>query len=352
MARPFFLWSLLFCCLAARATSARAEAGALLPVRAEASVSKQDIATAEQAIFTYFAQFPEAIPILPPEEGVRRAGAAYRECGDASCGKRFAQGLEVDFAVLVRLFTPERPEDIGSLSVSLISPEGFTYTGSVTIGAAGVHAAATRAIDIAHERMMLGPGPWLRITGPSGSRVRIDGGELHAIPYRGKYAPGRHRVIAESRSGSLLYDAAVTLPDDPGHHELLELRDEPALHAEQKQKPAQEKGPLAAPPPAHEEGRYWQGRRSKWNYIVGVPLAAAGLFYTIVGSRQYIERGDCARKIEGQCREEKTVNAGSALALGLGLAGVAAGGVILGLGVFRERDRSPSGAHLQLGGKF
>src|SRR5690606_21174285 len=114
-------------------------------------------------------------PITPPEEGLRRAGSEFRSCGEPTCAQDVAVKLEVDFAVVVRLFAPDRRGSAGSLSAALVTPDGTAYSGNVEIGEAGVHAAATRAVQHAHERLRRGPGPWLKIDGPDGSRVRVDG---------------------------------------------------------------------------------------------------------------------------------------------------------------------------------
>lgn len=101
-----------------------------------------------------------------------------------------------------------------------------------------------------------------------------------------------------------------------------------------------------------EASSYWQRKRSKWNYIVGVPIAAVGVFYTVVGAMQFAARGSCAEEVAGQCTREKTVDAGSRAALALGLVGIAVGGGgFLAAGIVRERERA-DGAWLHLRGRF
>jgi hypothetical protein len=318
---------------------AHAEAGALLPIVSEAGVPEQDSLVAQQAVIAYFAQRSEAVPVAPPEESLRRAGAAFRNCGDSTCAQAFAQKLEVDFAVVVRLFAPDRRSGPGSLSVALVTQDGAAYSGNVEIGDAGVHAATTRAAQLAHERLVRGPGPWLKIDGPNGSRVRVDGRTLHAIPYMEKAEPGLHRILVESEAGSMLYDGTVTLPDDPAYYAQVKV--------ENKAPPS---AAASSPKAEVEKPGYWHGKRSKWNYIIGVPLTVAGLIYTAVGAVHYASRGNC---VDSNCAVVKTVDGNSKAALGLGLAGVAVGaGAFLFAGVIREPERAPTGAMLQLGGKF
>lgn len=326
------------------ASTAHAEAGALLSPVAEAAVPDQDRLTAQQAIIAYFAQFPDAIPITPPEEGVQRAGARFRSCGEPICASEFARALDVDFAVVVRLFAPDRRGSEGSLSVALVTPDGTAYSGNVEIEEAGVHAATTRGVQLAHERLSRGPGPWLKVDGPDGSRVRVDGRAPQALPYTEKHEPGLHRIVVESQFGSLLYDGTINLPDDPAHYEVLEVENRALPQANAGSGTDASHGGSSS---------YWSRKRSKWNYIIGVPLAVAGLAYTAVGAVHYASRDDCTRKVNGVCEEERYVNAHSKAALALGLAGVAVGtGAFLFAGVIRERDRAPSGVSLNVGGSF
>jgi len=321
----------------------RAEAGALLKPITEANVSDQDSLTAQQAVVSYFAQFPDAIPITPPDESIRRAGPEFRNCGDAGCAQAFANKLDVDFAVVVRLFAPDRRTGPGSLSVALVTPDGTAYSGNVDVGDAGVHAAATRAAQIAYERLSRGPGPWLKVDGPDGSRVRVDGRAPQAVPYMEKTEPGLHRIVVESQAGSMLYDGTITLPDDPAHYQQLQVEN----HGPQMIDP----GAIATEVPRKDDG-FWSRKRSKWNYIIGAPLTALGLAYTIVGVIHYTQKGNCVEDGPGE-KTCNVVNGNSKAALGIGAASLAiGGGLFLGAGIIRERGQSPTGAMLQYRGSF
>ncbi|MFT3926777.1 MAG: hypothetical protein QM778_29805 [Myxococcales bacterium] len=324
--------------------SARAEAGALLKPITEANVSDQDSLTAQQAVISYFAQFPDAIPITPPDESIRRAGPEFRSCGDASCAQAFAIKLDVDFAVVLRLFAPDRRNGPASLSCALVTPDGAAYSGNVDIGDAGVHAAAIRAAQLAYERLSRGPGPWLKVDGPDGSRVRVDGRVPQAVPYMEKTEPGLHRIVVESPAGSLLYDGTITLPDDPAHYEQLQI--------ENKAPQAIDSGAIATEVPNQRDDSFWSRKRSKWNYIIGAPLAALGLAYTITGIIHYTEKGNCVQGPPGE-QTCNVVNGNSKASLGLGIAGiVVGGGLFMGVGIIREHGTAPTGASLQYRGSF
>ncbi len=324
------------------AEHARADAGALLRPIAEASVSDQDSLTAQQAVISYFAQFPDAIPITPPDEAIRRAGPEFRNCGDASCAQAFAIKLDVDFAVVVRLFAPDRRHGPGSLSAALVTPDGVAYAGNVDITESGVHAAATRAVQLAYERLSRGPGPWLKVDGPDGSRVRVDGRSPQALPYMEKIEPGLHRIVVEGPKGTTLYDATITLPEDPAHYQQLLVED--------KAQPI-DPGAVATEVPRRDDG-YLSRKRSKWNYILGAPITALGVAYTIAGIIHYANRGECVMDAPDR-KTCNTIDGNTKAALAIGATSIAiGGGLFLGVGIIRQRPSSPSGAMLHYRGTF
>ncbi|HEY6881590.1 MAG TPA: hypothetical protein VI299_26370 [Polyangiales bacterium] len=315
-----------------------ADAGALLPIRAEVGVPAALRVEAEQAALRYFAMLPEPIPVTTSEDGLRRAGPRFRDCAEPTCASAYAGVLAIDLAVAIRLFAPDKEAPHGGLSVALVTREGNAFTGNVHIDDRGVEDATVRALGVAYERWRRGPGPWLNVDGPAGSRISVDGGPLTALPYVEKQDPGLHRVRVEDESGQELYSGSVHLPDDANHRERLHV--EPA--------------PVAAASTFEAStGAYWHRPRSRWNYWAGVPLVVAGVFYTAVGIAQFAARGDCAEEAGGRCVRQKTVNAGSRAALALGIAGIAVGGgLFMGAGLVREHGQPGSTGMLQLGGKF
>ena len=325
---------LLFC------GRAQADAATLLPPIAEPGVPDQDRLTSQQAVISYFAQLPEPIPLTSPEDGLPRAGMSFRTCGEVACAEEYAKALGVDFAVILRLFAPDRTGQSSSLSVALVTVEGIAYSGNVEIGDRGVHAATQQAVAIAFDRLNRGPGPWLKVDGPDGSRVRINAGAPQALPYMEKTEPGLQRIVVEDAQGRMLYEATINLPDDPAHYELVEISAEEAAQA------------IASAEKPRAPSSYWQRKRSSWNYIIGVPLAVAGLAYAIAGAVHHAKDGKCVNDRE-PCTEQYKANGMSTAELVLGIAGVAVGGgAFLGAGVLRERESTPSGAMLQLRSTF
>lgn len=342
-ARASAPWACLLAALfiACGVARAHADAGALLPIRAEAGVPAALRIEAEQAALRYFALLPEPIPVAPSEDGLRRAGARFRDCAEPACASAYAGVLAIDLAVAIRLFAPDKEAPHGGLSATLVTREGNAFTGNVHIDDRGVEDATVRALGVAYERWRRGTGPWLSVDGPAGSRISVDDGPLTALPYVEKHDPGLHRVHVEDANGTELYSGAVHLPDDANHRERLHV--EPPLVAEV------EPGAVAG---AAGSG-YWDRPRSRWNYWAGVPLVVAGVFYTAVGIAQFAARGDCAEESGGRCVRQKTVNAGSRAALALGIAGIAVGGgLLLGAGIVRAHGQPGSTGLLQLGGKF
>jgi hypothetical protein len=334
----------LFCGLAlmalfVSAPRVRAEAGALLPVRAETAVPFDDRESALESAVSFFARLPEPIPLALPEDGAARTKAQFHGCDDAGCAAAYAQALEVDFAVLVQLFEPDTEHVTGSLRAAIVTAQGVRYGAEVETGAVGMHAAVARALASAYERYRRGPGPWLTVAGPEGSEARIDERAATLLPFTDRYAPGEHHVRVTSEHGELLYDGVVRLPEELAHHERLEVGPEPMART-------------TRPDDAQREHSYWQRRRSKWNYLIGVPVAIAGAFYTAVGISHYARRGSCARRSEGLCVERNAVDGTSRAALILGISGIAVGaGLFMGAGVLREGPHRDM-AFWTLGGTF
>jgi hypothetical protein len=331
-----------------------ADAGAMLPILVEQADAKVDRLEVEQAARRYFALLPEPIPVTASEDALRRAGARFRSCGEPGCASEYARALGIDLAIAVRLFAPDREAPFGSLSAALVTSEGTAFTGGVRVDERGLADATVRALGLAYERWRRGPGPWLSVDGPHGSRVRVDQGPLAIVPYTERHEPGLHQLRVEDEAGNAIYSAALQLPDDPNHHERVHVKPiarEPMAASE----PMAAGAPVAAQPPpaAPLPPSYWQRKRSVWNYVLGVPIALAGVFYTSVGIAQFHARGDCSEHAGGTCTRRKTVNAGSRAALALGLTGVAVGGgLFLGAGVVRTPDAPRDAAFMFVTGRF
>ena len=327
----------LFCA----SSGARADAGALLPPVGEPTVPDANLIVAAQAVTSFFAELPEAIPLTPPEDGLPRAGNQFRNCGDPQCAHEYAETLGVDFAVLVRLFAADRRDARPSVSVALITSEGLTFVGNVEVGDAGVHRAVLEAVDHAYERFVRGPGPWLKVDGPDGARVRVDNGVPQALPYTEKHDPGLHRVKIDMADGKVLLDTSVNLPNDPSHYEQIVAHD--------PNEPVARNDVNAS---SSSEGKgFWKRKRSYWNYIIGIPLVAVGAWAMTNGIDHLQKKGDCSN--EPTCTEEYKFNAKSKALLYGGIASVAVGaGAFLAAGVVRNPETGTTQVSMQVQGSF
>jgi hypothetical protein len=96
-----------------------------------------------------------------------------------------------------------------------------------------------------------------------------------------------------------------------------------------------------------------------WDYVVGGALAAAGAVHLVLGAYQMTKVGDCAEYENDECVEAYGDKQGvrqEPLLLGLGAAGLAAGGLVMGLApIGHLRLRAGAGkesAAIAVGGVF
>jgi hypothetical protein len=304
-------------------------------------VPDANLIVAGQAVTSFFAELPEAIPLTPPEDGLPRAGNQFRNCGDPQCAQQYAETLSVDFAVLVRLFAADRKDAHASVSVALVTSAGLTYVGNVEVGDAGVHRAVLSAVDNAYERFVRGPGPWLKVDGPDGARVRVDDGASQALPYTEKHDPGLHRIKIDTADGKVLLDTSVNLPNDPSHYEQILARDpsDPVAQVDSTGEPA-----------TGEKPSFWKRKRSYWNYIIAVPLLAAGGWALANGADHLSNRGDCSN--EPVCNQEYKFSLKSKLLFYGGIAGVALGIAVPSIGIVRDPETQATQTSVQFQGSF
>jgi hypothetical protein len=308
---------------------ARADAGALLPPVGEPTVPDADLIVAAQAVTSFFAELPEAIPLTPPEDGLPRAGNQFRNCGEPQCAHEYAQTLGVDFAVLVRLFAADRKDSRASVSVALVTSEGLAYVGNVEVDEAGVHRAVLLAVDHAYERFIRGPGPWLKVDGPDGARVRVDNGVPQALPYTEKYDPGLHRVKIDLPDGKVLLDTTVNLPNEPSHYEQILARDPNEGVAS---------GELGSTS-GGEKKSFWKRRPNLWKYaLVGLPIFAVGTWAVANGAHHKRQSGQC---VDEACFDEYKFDRTSKALLYGGITGMLVGAALPGFNImFGHEDQA------------
>jgi hypothetical protein len=281
-------------------------------------------------------------PISPGQSGVsaeeaRESGSFPKsmnptECLSTPCASEFRKLFDASFAVQLSLFAEgKRP---GSVAVVITeTPEAY-FTASAEIEGGDVQAAVRAAYLAAREKHLRGAGPWLSVLGsPDGATVTVDDQEFGSLPIdRRHIAPGVHRVQVHRR-GFAARNLTVEIPQDIDHDERLEV----ALVM------------LA--------GAAEPRLDRTWDYALGGALAAAGAVHLVLGAYQMSKVGDCAEYENDECVEAYGDKQGvrqESLLLGLGAAGLAAGGLVMGLapiGHLRLRAGKESAA-IAVGGVF
>jgi hypothetical protein len=281
-------------------------------------------------------------PISPGQSGVsaeeaRESGSFPKsmnptECLSTPCASEFRKLFDASFAVQLSLFAEgKRP---GSVAVVITeTPEAY-FTASAEIEGGDVQAAVRAAYLAAREKHLRGAGPWLSVLGtPDGATVVVDDEEFGSLPIdRRHIAPGVHRVQVRRR-GFVTRNLTVEIPQNIDHDERLEV----AL------------GALDGAEPRVVD--------RTWDYVLGGALAAAGAVHLVLGAYQMSKVGDCAEYENDECVEAYGDKQGvrqEPLLLGLGAAGLAAGGLVMGLapiGHLRLRAGKESAA-IAVGGVF
>jgi hypothetical protein len=302
--------------LSAMASVAQASPAVIVPPRAEEGIGSDVVERAVTELMRLIrAQGLDAIS--PGQSGAlaesaRESGGFPKgmnpnECLSTACASEYRKLFDASFALQLSLFAEgKRP---GSVAVVITeSPEAY-FTGSAEIEGGDIQAAVRVAYLAAREKHLQGAGPWLSVEGsPSGAVVYVDDQEFGRLPIdRRHIAPGVHRVQVR-RQGFVTSNLTVEIPEDVGHDERMEV----AL------------GALAA-----------QARVDRtWDYVVGGAIAAAGAVHLAMGAYQLRKVGDCAEYSGGTCEEVYGDTDGvrqEPLLIGLGAAGLAVGGLVMGL---------------------
>jgi hypothetical protein len=113
-------------------------------------------------------------------------------CIDPSCADTLLPALGAEFAVALALTSRN---GLVSITVRLLDAHGREVSADAD-GAEGVIAQAARgALSQARARWVSREGSPIRVVGPSGARIAIDGSEVGACPYEGLVAPGTHHFV-------------------------------------------------------------------------------------------------------------------------------------------------------------
>lgn len=338
--------SLLGCTLVLCPALAQADVAVLTPASRDDGTSPASVAAAEQAAASYFAREAASTRVLNSAALPASVPGTLRACAAPSCAAELTRAAQADFAVLVHVFAGDGGASEGSVSAAFVGADAVVYAGAASFGGEAelrdAPSAAARALAIARERHQRGPGPWLRVRAPEGSRVSVDGAAPVALPYLERHEPGLHRLEVTGPSGAALLQTLVTLSDDPASYEDVQASAGDA--------------PSAQPTNSAERRGYFARPRSKWNYVVGVPLTALGLAGVATGLAHYARRGECVDRCEPDADGGYSVYGVDALSRTLlygGAALTAVGGVgFLALGVLRGPQEDPHGMMVQLHGRF
>jgi PEGA domain len=338
LGRSWFRGAWLALLLNALASVAHASPVVIVPPRAEAGIDSDVVERAVTELMRVI-RAQGLDPISPGQAGASaeeaRENGGFRksmnpnECLSTACAAEYRQLFDASFAVQLSLFADEKRA--GSVVVVITETPDAYFSGNAEIEGGDVQAAVRVAYLAARDKHMQGAGPWLSVAGtPEGAAVYVDDHEFGSLPIdRRHIEPGAHRVQVR-REGFVARSFSVEIPEDIDHderlHAALSALDEPRVDR-------------------------------TWDYVLGSALAAAGAFHLALGAYQMSKVGECAEREDGTCTEVYGDEHGvrqEPLLIGLGAAGLAAGGLVMGLapiGHLRLRAGKDS-ALIAVGGAF
>ncbi len=327
--------------LAAAPAGAAAQTFTVLPVERDSNVSQAERLDAFQAVRGARVLGAGAI-FEPVGEIEQRLGeqADLARCVEVDCAARLADAAHLD-AVIVLAVWPGHDGRAANVAVSIVEPDGSIREADADVGDEGAASAATRALVAAARRRQIGEGVELRVTSvPDGALVRVDGTDVGVTPYLGAYERGAHVVEVSLHGRTERRD--VELADDPQEVSVtLEGAASDGAHGS-----SNGAGHDAADAPTDP---------SPLNFILGGLLAAAGIIALTPPIVTLGQNGECTRLApDGFCEQEAHFGAVSGVLLGVGLAALAAGAVVLIAQPFRVSVASDgtTGAMLTLTGSF
>ncbi|MCA9535817.1 MAG: PEGA domain-containing protein [Myxococcales bacterium] len=246
------------------------------------------------------------------------------ECETLQCRAAAATAAGAIMAVTVLVWQPTsfRPE--GRVEVALTDVAGETV-GAEEDFAADETLAAVQAARAAFARFGTQGRVALEVTGTEGAAVLVDGRPVGAVPYRGSLASGPHRIRVVANGEVLLTRELV-----------VEQGAEPIL--------------LRVAPPVADEGTDDEDTRPA--RAANPALLASGVGLTVAGAGAVawvvaeVARSGCsARNGAGECTQERVLQRGPAVAVGVLGAVALTTGITLAL---RSRARPGSGVSVSL----
>jgi hypothetical protein len=279
-------------------------------------------------------------------DGQQRSGAFPKNydpmfCITPECANEYRKLFDALFAVQLTIATKAgRPSSVSVILTE--NPQAF-YSATATVEGGDVRAALRVAYEEARDKQRDGAGPWMSITGvPDGATVYLDNEEFGHVPFKRKrrVTPGPHRL--ETRAEDHITDVrTINVPGNIDHVENVVVALQPVVTE-------------AVVGSGPQRRRI---RRSVWDWVIGGTVAAVGAAHLIAGVYQKTKDGDCAERANGTCTEVYGTGSGVSrdnLMIGLGSAGVAVGGLVMGLGPFGALGVKANAEHalLELKGQF
>jgi hypothetical protein len=303
------------------ATGARADVVVLVPPHVEQGVLSEQT---EQALETLSRALKvDGFDLIRPgQSGPAAEEAQTRDlfpkdhnplnCVTPDCAVSFARLFDAAFAVQISLF--RQPGRGISVTVVIVESTTAYFSGSSQVEGGDLSGAVRDAYQGARTKQAEGVGPWLSVTGkPEGATVYVDGSEYGRVPIlRRRIEAGVHRLVLQA-DGYTTFDDSVDIPTRIDHEETRHVE----LELLNRQSPAV----------AHAE-RHWL------DYTVGGLAIAAGAAFVTFGVRDYVSDGECAKRVDGECRETYVSDSLSVVNVAAGAAGVALGIATIWAGPF------------------
>jgi hypothetical protein len=302
------------------AAVARADSAVLLPHAGE----RQLLAEREQAHRSVANALREAgleLRTQGPSSGAAKANA----CAQVSCAGALLKQLDAELAVALAVWQADGDIEV---HVTIVDAGGGHYPGRALVAPGADAAQAARiALTDAQSLQLLGPGPWVAVSGePKGAAVWIDGRFVGSLPYRAGVAPGDHDLEVRA-DGHMAKQMDLRVPLEPTATARIDV----ALEAARSQPLTETQTPSAAPttapavfaPQVDREGSDRRTTGSPWNYVIGGALVAVGGALVVVNPVRAAARdGRCA---DPECERVYNFGTRSALELVAGIALVGAG---------------------------
>lgn len=314
-----------------------AQAVVLLPPRGDAQLAQAQ-AQAHRVLANALSS--QGLRVVPHAEAQARMPEGP-PCMTSDCAPGLVAAASADFAAVLAVWAGADGGP-GVVFVTLVDPEGARFPGQSKVGAGDLQAATSAALLDARGLQLLGPGPWLRVSGePDGARVFIDGSYVGAVPYRATVKPGKHAVKVTAEGYTPL-EREIDVPANRSRQVEIGLSLE-VLAGDTSQ-------PLAggaADPAAVGYDDGGAGAEGDAAVLGPVLLGAAGLGLSLYATIDMAGAGSCADEdSQGVCLREHRSQGAGGIYLGVGIGAMA--GALLWF-ILSGDDEQSAALRLQVG---